>query len=195
MYISGFHRIDTTTFPGLYLSVVELSSGEGHGVSEAEVANTVHGDRDSIDAVMFTRRDGDILALDGVHRLIRAVRPPLMDIVIRTPGTVPMALDDLIGAGYANHVLFVLDGKLTKDQRESISIAASGDCQFSAEIMMDPSRVDTATLTDMTVSLRGASSITLRRVESPENCRPYRKSDLTSMVKSLKGTAREVRLA
>ena len=195
MYISGFRRIDTTTFPGEYLSVVELSSGDGDGVSEAEVANTVHSDRDSIDAVMFTCRDGDVLGLEGIHRMIRSIRPPLMDTVLRTPGTVPTVLDDLIGAGYADHVLFVFDRKLTRSQTESVTIATSGDCRFSAEIMMDPSLVDTATLENIAETLRGARSITLRRVESPESCKPYRKSDLTSMAKSLRGMAKEVRLA
>ena len=195
MYISKFYRIDTTTFPGMYLSVVELSSGEGYGTSATEVANTVSSDRDSIDALMFTRRDGEILELEGLHRLIRELRPPHMSTILRTGGALPHVLDDLVGAGYVSHVLFRIEDPLTEEQARSVEIARTGDCVFSAEIMMDPARLDEAALAAIGEALTGARTITLRRVIAARNGKQFRKNEMTSMAKSLKGAAREVRVS
>ncbi len=54
MYVSRFSRIDTVTWPGKYLSVVRLCDDDGSGeYSTVEVANTIRGDKDSIDAVLL----------------------------------------------------------------------------------------------------------------------------------------------
>lgn len=192
MFISRFYRIDTVTIPGMLLSVVELSSEDGYGVNETEVANTIHGDRDSLDAIMFTCMDGDVLGIGGLHKLIRALRPPHMTVVLKTDGMHPDALDDLVGAGYVDHVLFSFDGPLTDEQRASIDVAREGDCVFSAEIMTDPDIMDAKGVAAVSDELKGARMISLRRRASGKR---FSKNEMASMAKSLKGLAKEVRVS
>ena len=187
MFISRFYRIDTVTIPGMLLSVVELSSEDGYGVNETEVANTIHGDRDSLDAIMFTCMDGDVLGIAGLHKLIRTLRPPHMTVVLKTDGMHPDALDDLVGAGYVDHVLL-----LTDEQRNSIDVAREGDCVFSAEIMTDPDMMDAKGVAAVSDELKGARMISLRRRASGKR---FSKNEMASMAKSLKGLAKEVRVS
>lgn len=189
MRISKFQRIDTVSYPGLYLASVALGSDEGDGVNETEVANTLLGDRDSIDAVKFYGTDTDILELDEVHRLIRAVRPGHKRCMVETRGGRPEVLDDLIGAGYAEMVSFVFDHDLDRHQRESVTVARNGDCTYYVTVMMHPDRVDSESLRDIGETVKGAEMIVLRTAEGSSK---YKKTEMSSLAKTLKGAARKV---
>lgn len=189
MRISRFQRIDTLSYPGLYMSSVALADDDGEGVNRIEVANTLLGDRDSIDAVKFYGDGCDILDISGVHGLIREVRPGHKRCMVETAGERPEILDDLIGAGYAEMVSFVFCGDLDRHQRESVAIARDGDCTFYVTVMMDPDRVGPDSLLDIGETVKGAETIVLRTVDGP---RKYKKSEMASLAKSLKGTARKV---
>ncbi len=194
MLISKFSRIDTVTFPGKYHSVIELSEECENGQNMAEIANTVRLDRNSLDGVIFVGGDVDILRIKDVHKAIREIRPAGLEIVISTSGVDPVILDDLIGAGYAGHVLFSFDQLPDADQRRSVEVTRRSDAKFSVRITLDPEKMSPDALTDTAEVVRGADSITLIRHESATKGKSYKKNELTSMAKSLKGFAKEVRV-
>lgn len=192
MFISGFRRIDTITFPKLYLSDVELSDGDGPGMNMAEVCNTIRADRDSIDAILVSSSgETDILDISDAFTAIRELRPRHMPVILRTCGRNHAALDDLIGAGYADHVLFTFDSVPDMEQIRSVSIARDGDCAFSAILSMDPEHLRREDLAAVSDILSGADTIMLRRMTGRKQ---YKVSEMTSMAKSLKGSAKEIRM-
>ena len=194
MYISKFFRIDTTTIPGKYLSVLEMSKGEGYGMNMAEVSNTIHSDTDAIDGILLTCNDGDVMELEGLHKIIRDVRPPHKDVIVSTCGRFPENLDDLVGAGYINHVIFKFDSLPDEAQRRSLKIARSGDCTFCVHLVMDKGRFDQKTILDNKELFRDAVNIVLKRTKTQGDVKAYTKNEMSSLAKSLKGVAKEVRL-
>lgn len=194
MRISNFRRIDTTSFPGLYISVVEVSSDSGEGMSEAEVSNILHADKDAIDGIMFRGADRDILDFDGLHRFIRAVRPVRTKSIVDTCGRNTPMLDDLIGAGYVTGVSFEFDRYPDKHQIDSLDIARNGDCRFAVTIRPDPERFTMEDISEMNGLLDGAFLVIIRKPETHPGAKQYRKNELVSLAKSLKGRAREVRV-
>ena len=76
MRIANFRRTDTVSLPGLYLSSVGVSTDDGPGVNETEVANSINGDKDSLDGILFRGVETDVLEVDVIHKLIRVLRPP-----------------------------------------------------------------------------------------------------------------------
>lgn len=194
MRISNFRRIDTQSFPGLYLSVVEVSAEAGDGITEAEVSNTLKADRDSIDGVMFRGADRDILDFDGLHRLIRSLRPVHAKSIVETRGRNPHMLDDLMGAGYITGVAFYFDSFPDKHQTDSLEIAREGDCRFAVTLMLDPDGLTLEEASHMSELLDGAFMVIIKRPAAETGAKRYRKNELMSLAKALKGKARDVRV-
>ena len=192
MFIAGFRRIDTTTFPKLYLSDIELSDKDVSGLNPAEVCNTIRGDRDSIDAILVSGSNGtDILDIPDAFSAIRELRPRHMPVILMTCGRNHAALNDLIGAGYADHVLFTFDSVPDREQIRSVSIARDGDCVFSAVLSMSPESLRAEDLAAVADVLAGADTLMLRRIGGKKQ---YKVNEMASMAKSLKGSAKEVRM-
>ena len=192
MHIANFRRTDTVSLPGLYLSSVDVSPDDGPGVNEAEVANTIQGDRDSIDGILFRGTGADVLEIEGIHRLIRSLRPPHAKCVIETCGSVPSVLDDLVGAGYADIVSFVFDRYPKKCQLDSMKIARDGDCRFAVTVIMEPQRMTVEDVLDLGDRIKGAMVLMIKRSAEP-GALQYKKNEISSLAKSMKGTAKEVR--
>lgn len=194
MFISDFRRIDTTSFPGVFLSTVEISPGEGYGYNEAEVANIVHSDRESIDGVMFRGKGADILDFEGVHKLIRTIRPSHTMVMIETRGERTEVLDDLVGAGYINMVGFILDKNIDKNQKASMKLVRESGCPFGVKMILSPEGLTMADAQDMKEDIAGAGIVTLNRPEQMPGKKRYKKNELVSLAKSLKESAKDVKV-
>ncbi len=193
MHIANFRRTDTVSLPGLYLSSVGVSPEDGPGMNETEVANTIQGDRDALDGILFRGVGADVLEIDGVHRLIRGLRPPHSKCVIETNGSRPSVLDDLVGAGYADIVSFVFDSYPKKCQLDSMKIAKEGDCKFVVTVVTEPQRMTLEDVLDLSDRINGAMSLMIKRSSAP-GALQYKKNEISSLAKSMKGTAKEVRI-
>lgn len=193
MRIANFRRTDTVSLPGLYLSSVGVSPDDGPGVNETEVANSINGDKDSLDGILFRGVETDVLEVDGIHRLIRVLRPPHARCVIETNGTRPTVLDDLVGAGYADIVSFVFDRYPKKCQLDSMRIARDGDCRFAVTVVTEPQRLTMEDVLDLGDHIKGAMLLQIKRSSEPGAIQ-YKKSEISSLAKSMKGTAKEVRI-
>lgn len=193
MRIANFRRTDTVSLPGLYLSSVGVSPDDGPGVNETEVANSINGDKDSLDGILFRGVETDVLEVDGIHKLIRVLRPPHARCVIETNGSRPTVLDDLVGAGYADIVSFVFDRYPKKCQLDSMRIARDGDCRFAVTVVTDPQRLTMEDVLDLGDHIKGAMLLQIKRSSEP-GALQYKKSEISSLAKSMKGTAKEVRI-
>lgn len=193
MRIANFRRTDTVSLPGLYLSSVGVSPDDGPGVNETEVANSINGDKDSLDGILFRGVETDVLEVDGIHRLIRVLRPPHARCVIETNGSRPIVLDDLVGAGYADIVSFVFDRYPKKCQLDSMRIARDGDCRFAVTVITEPQRLTMEDVLDLGDHIKGAMLLQIKRSSEP-GALQYKKSEISSLAKSMKGTAKEVRI-
>ena len=193
MRIANFRRTDTVSLPGLYLSSVGVSPDDGPGVNETEVANSINGDKDSLDGILFRGVETDVLEVDGIHRLIRVLRPPHARCVIETNGSRPTVLDDLVGAGYADIVSFVFDRYPKKCQLDSMRIARDGDCRFAVTVVTEPQRLTVEDVLDLGDHIKGAMLLQIKRSSEP-GALQYKKSEISSLAKSMKGTAKEVRI-
>lgn len=193
MRIANFRRTDTVSLPGLYLSSVGVSPDDGPGVNETEVANSINGDKDSLDGILFRGVETDVLEVDGIHRLIRVLRPPHARCVIETNGSRPTVLDDLVGAGYADIVSFVFDRYPKKCQLDSMRIARNGDCRFAVTVVTEPQRLTMEDVLDLGDHIKGAMLLQIKRSSEP-GALQYKKSEISSLAKSMKGTAKEVRI-
>lgn len=193
MRIANFRRTDTVSLPGLYLSSVGVSPDDGPGVNETEVANSINGDKDSLDGILFRGVETDVLEVDGIHRLIRVLRPPHARCVIETNGSRPTVLDDLVGAGYADIVSFVFDRYPKKCQLDSMRIARDGDCRFAVTVVTEPQRLTMEDVLDLGDHIKGAMLLQIKRSSEP-GALQYKKSEISSLAKSMKGTAKEVRI-
>ena len=193
MRLANFRRTDTVSLPGLYLSSVGVSPDDGPGVNETEVANSINGDKDSLDGILFRGVETDVLEVDGIHRLIRVLRPPHARCVIETNGSRPIVLDDLVGAGYADIVSFVFDRYPKKCQLDSMRIARDGDCRFAVTVVTEPQRLTMEDVLDLGDHIKGAMLLQIKRSSEP-GALQYKKSEISSLAKSMKGTAKEVRI-
>ena len=193
MRIANFRRTDTVSLPGLYLSSVGVSTDDGPGVNETEVANSINGDKDSLDGILFRGVETDVLEVDGIHKLIRVLRPPHARCVIETNGSRPTVLDDLVGAGYADIVSFVFDRYPKKCQLDSMRIARDGDCRFAVTVVTAPQRLTVEDVLDLGDHIKGAMLLQIKRSSEP-GALQYKKSEISSLAKSMKGTAKEVRI-
>ena len=191
VYISSFSRIDTVTWPGKYLSVVRVNDGEGDGENMTEVANTIRGDKDSIDAVLLIMNDGDPETVPGIHRFIKAIVPPRMPLIMLTSGTDPSALDDLVGAGYVNRVAFRFTAAPSKEQEASLDRIRDSDAEFCVCCVLDPSRMSSKDVEHIADASEGSGEFILLMPRDPG--RRLGKRDVNALVKTLKGRAKGVR--
>lgn len=192
VYISRFSRIDTVSWPGRYLSTVRIRDGDGFGESLAEVANTIRGDRDSIDGVLLIREDGDPETIPGIHTFIADLMPPRLPLLMLTSGSDPAAIDDLVGAGYVNRVAFRFVSKPTDAQERSVSVVRGSDASFCIACVLNPASMSAADISAIADMSEGAGEFLLMLPRPPRQC--YMKRDVNALAKSLKGRAGNVRV-
>lgn len=180
------------SLPGRILSAVYVSEGDGAGPNAVEVANTIHGDRDSIDGILLSSLDGDAGAMPGIHSLIRDIRPPHMPVYLVTTGTDPRTVEDLVGAGYADRVVVRLDGRPSKEQLESMDTVISNRAKLYVEVVLDKSRIEPEDVLSIADAVRGYEEFVLRMPDPPAPA--FGRRELNTLVKALRPRARNVRV-
>lgn len=194
MYISDYRRTDTVSYPGFLLSAVEVSDGNGEGISEIEVSNTIREDRDSLDGVLLRGHGRDILEIENVHKIVKALVPKHTRVIIETAGKHPCVLDDLVGAGYIRDISFIFDQFPVKTQMDSLDIARNGDCGFAVTLVLDPARMTLEDAHDMVYGIRDAMVVQLRRPAVETDKKRYRKNEMIALAKSFREVARDVKI-
>ena len=189
MYISRFYRINSSTFPNL-VSTVEVAPGTGDGTSIAEVANTLRADKDSLDGVHFRGSGWDLLDADGLHSLIRTVRPYHLPVVLETSGDRPTVLDDLVGAGYGDVLCLNVMGPISSHQIECLKIARRQDCHIGLVVYMDPTYVDKNFIDELVAIVERSEYLILKRAWTGGPAKPFKKTEIAAMAKTLKGSAK-----
>ena len=192
MYITGFSRIDTTSWPGRYLSVVRISGTEGIGENIAEIANTIRGDKGSIDAVLLLREDGDPECIEGIHHFLKALRTPGIPTIIVTSGFDTARLDDLVGAGYIDRVAFRVEGIPGAEQMRSIDAIRSMGIPFCICPVLNPKKLTGDEIEQIAGRTPGHDEFILLVPREPAPA--FKKKELNVLAKRLKGVARNVRV-
>ena len=192
MYITGFSRIDTTSWPGRYLSVVRISGTEGIGENIAEIANTIRGDKGSIDAVLLLREDGDPECIEGIHHFLKALRTPGIPTIIVTSGFDTARLDDLVGAGYIDRVAFRVEGIPGAEQMRSIDAIRSMGIPFCICPVLNPRKLTGDEIEQIAGRTPGHDEFILLVPREPAPA--FKKKELNVLAKRLKGVARNVRV-
>ena len=190
MYISKFSRMSTTVCPGFYASVVYVSDGNGEGADPAEVAETLGKDRDSIDMVAFDSEDGDVLDCPLLYKLIKQVRPKGLGSTVVTAGGNPAALDDLLGADYADRVCFMFCGKMTEDQIRSVMTVKDYGYPFDVTVGLVPGKVDEATLAGIAENCDGCKGFYMKSSDPRFGNKSYNRKELEALARSVKGLVR-----
>lgn len=198
MFISKYERISTIIWPGMFLASVRISEGDGHGVSMTTVANTIREDKDSLDGIAIYS-DSDPLLIPDLYRFIRDIRQPRLDVVIVTRGVDPANLEDLVGAGYVTHVIFMVDGPADKHLAECAEVARAGKCMFNTVVEMVPGRVDENVVVDAAKATRGANHMILHILDPEKDPRmkgqkQFKKTDVKSMAKAARALAKDVKI-
>ena len=74
-----------------------------------------------------------------------------------------------------------------------MKIARDGDCRFAVTVIMEPQRMTMEDVLDLGDRIKGAMILMIRRSAEP-GAPQYRKNEISSLAKSMKGTAKEVRI-
>ena len=192
MYITGCSRSETTSWPGRYLSVVRISGTEGIGENIAEIANTIRGDKGSIDAVLLLREDGDPECIEGIHHFLKALRTPGIPTIIVTSGFDTARLDDLVGAGYIDRVAFRVEGIPGAEQMRSIDAIRSMGIPFCICPVLNPKKLTGDEIEQIAGRTPGHDEFILLVPREPAPA--FKKKELNVLAKRLKGVARNVRV-
>lgn len=192
MYITGFSRIDTTSWPGRYLSVVRISGKEGIGENIAEIANTIRGDKDSIDAVLLIREDGDPECIEGIHHFLKDLRIPSIPTIMVTSGFETACLDDLVGAGYIDRVAFRFEGIPGAEQMRSLDAMRSMEIPFCVCPVLNSKKLTGDEVEQIAERTQGHDEFILLVPREPAPA--FKKKELNALAKRLKGVARNVRV-
>lgn len=194
MIITRFNRINTVMIPGMYLSVVHLAGGDGPGESIIEIANTLRSDRDSLDAFAIVSDDHAPESIPGIHRLISDIKPRTLECILVTDGGSPDHLDDLVGSGYVDSVLFTVRGPSGEDLRRCTDLMRRYNYGFSISVDLVPDVFTPESLRDLAEAAHGCRDMVLRRMDSGAGIRSFKKDELRSLADAVKGTARNLRL-
>ncbi|MBQ8179326.1 MAG: hypothetical protein IJ026_02625 [Candidatus Methanomethylophilaceae archaeon] len=194
MIITRFNRINTVIIPGMYLSVVHLADGDGPGESSIEVANTLRSDRDSLDAFAIVSDDHAPESIPGIHRLISDIKPRTLECILVTDGVSPGPLDDLVGSGYVDSVMFTVRGPMAEGLHGCMDLMRRYNYDFSISVDLVPDIFTPESLRALAEAAHGCRDMVLRRMDSGAGIRSFKKDELRSLTDAVRGTARNLRL-
>ena len=187
MSISKFSRISTTVCPGSYASVIYISDDGEDAVSVDEVTATLLKDRDSLDMLAVDSEDIDPLDVPTLYKSIKAVKPSGMHCMVVTEGRDPAALDDLMGAGYADMACFRFTGPMTDAQSESVDIVEGYGYQFIVSVSLVPGRIDEDSLKEIAGKTSGCRQFLMRSSDPRFEGKSFKKKELEALARSVKG--------
>lgn len=175
------------TVPDVFMSVAKVSEGEGAFDTEG-IKAILETDRDSIDYLAITS-DTDPLCFSELYKLIKAIRPSGLKVMVVTNGMEPSVLDDLIGAGYIHAVDLKVGKELTEPQMRCIDIACENRCNLILTI--DLAGHNEVSISDIVKSAKNCKTVVLKQVKNA----PLKNSELSAIVAIVKRHIWNVKLA
>lgn len=198
MHISKFRRMDSCVWPGKFLAVAYVSSGEGEGECVEHVTETLLADRTGLDGVCIASRTGDPLDSSDLHALLRSIRVPGLDVFLATAGGNPRNLDDLVGARYVDRIVFMVDGKPHDCLGDCVDVARHNGCPYMTTLRVIPGITDSDTVVDVAEATRGSEHLVLNIIDpaagggTKASPAAFKKKEVRSMAQSVRGLAKDV---
>jgi len=192
MIASRVQAMDTTICPPLYLSVVHLEVGEDDG-SLGAALDRITANRDALDAVAAVCDSADILSLPAVHKALAAIRPKGMKLMVVTDGSLASAMDDIVGAGYADMALIRIRGKASDAQKESMGLMEDYGYWYAVEAVIVPGVTDVSAIKDIAASCPGCKRFLIRAVDPSRTDAkkdPLTEKDVRPLVQAVSGMVR-----
>lgn len=164
-----------------------------------QIADTIREDRDSLDGVAIASENTDPLNLDDLYTIIKNVKQPNLDMVLVTEGRGFRNLDDLVGAGYINYVIFIMDSTPDKEQRDCIRLLTDAGCPYMIELTLIPGRVSEQSMMDMVEAIHSCRRLVLLPFD-PTKCKnptvadkkPFSKKEMMTLAAIAKNAAVDV---
>ncbi len=185
--------MDSLLCPPMFISVAYIADGEDDGSVEA-AASRLLADRDSLDAVAFSSDGIDLLEMPGAHRAMKALKPAKLKSMLVTEGRDRAALDDLMGAGYADMAMIRIRGRISEEQRATLEFLEDYGYWYGVTAEMVPGTTDEPAMREMANASRGCKKFLIRAVDPARNgmagVKPYEEKEVRSLVRSVGGLVR-----
>jgi len=185
--------MDSLLCPPMFISVAYISDEEDDGSVEA-AASKLLADRDSLDAVAFSSDGADLLGMPGAYRSMKALKPAKLKSMIVTEGRDRAALDDLMGAGYADMAMIRIRGRISEEQRATLGFLEDYGYWYGVTAEMVPGVTDESAMKDMARASEGCKKFLIRAVDPARNgmagVKPFEEKEVRSLVRSVNGLVR-----
>ncbi len=136
---------------------------------------------------MGIRSDDDPLRVSDLHKIIKAVKPKGLDVVIVTKGSDPSSLDDLVGAGYVHSMDLLIGKEPDEDQLKCIAVMKDNRCRFAVTI--EASEHDRDSIEALEKSCKGCSMFIIRT----DRNKPLKRNELSALTSAAKKITWNVR--
>jgi hypothetical protein len=185
--------MDSLLCPPMFISVAYISDGEDDGSVEA-AASKLLADRDSLDAVAFSSDGTDILEMPGAYRAMKALKPARLKSMVVTEGRDRAALDDLMGAGYADMAMIRICGRISEDQKVTLGFLEDYGYWYGVTAEMVPRITDESAMREIAAVSGGCKKFLIRAVDPARNgmagVKPFEEKEVRSLVRSVNGLVR-----
>lgn len=185
--------MDSLLCPPMFISVAYIADGEDDGSVEA-AASRLLADRDSLDAVAFSSDGIDLLEMPGAYRAMKALKPAKLKSMLVTEGRDRAALDDLMGAGYADMAMIRIRGRISEEQRATLEFLEDYGYWYGVTAEMVPGITDEQAMKDTANVSQGCKKFLIRAVDPVRNgmagVKPFEEKEVRSLVKSVSGLVR-----
>lgn len=185
--------MDSLLCPPMFISVAYIADGEDDGSVE-DAASRLLADRDSLDAVAFSSDGIDLLEMPGAHRAMKALKPAKLKSMLVTEGRDRAALDDLMGAGYADMAMIRIRGRISEEQRATLEFLEDYGYWYGVTAEMVPGITDEQAMKDTANVSQGCKKFLIRAVDPVRNgmagVKPFEEKEVRSLVKSVSGLVR-----
>ena len=155
------------------MSVIRIS--EGQEVDLDDIRSKLEADKESLD-YLGVSSETDPLDYPELYKMIKSVRPKGLKVLLVTDCRDPVALDDLVGAGYVDATDLLIGKEITDSQVRCISILKENGCKFAVTVNARDHDVDSlATIAD---ECKGCSMFILRQ----DKVKPLTRSEMSPLV-------------
>jgi len=185
--------MDSLLCPPMFISVAYIGDGEDDGSVEA-AASKLLADRDSLDAVAFSSDGADLLEMPGAYRAMNALKPAKLKSMVVTEGRDKTALDDLMGAGYADMAMIRIRGRISEEQKDTLGFLEDYGYWYGVTAEMVPGTTDEKAMREIADASSGCKRFLIRAVDPARNgmagVKPYEEKEVRSLVRSVNGLVR-----
>lgn len=189
MRVERYVAMDSLLCSPLQVSVVYVSEGEDER-SITEAAEMAEHYRDAVDAVAFDCPEGDILALPGSYKVMKAVKPVHSKAMVVTPGTDRAALDDIMGGGFADMALIRIIGRITDAQKDTLALLEDYDYWYAVTAVMVPGVTDADAMREIAAACPGCKRFLIRSADPKKHgssAQPFGDKEIRELTKAVGG--------